>query len=162
MFTEEQLDVFIIIYTAGGLAPDELYLLDLKNGEQNCEWIIVPVKGQTPGRRYGHSLVFLKPYLILFGGNYGNEAVNDIFIFNSESTPLQWTKLEIKDPIPPARVYHTAAVCNYGDANGMMVIFGGRKKDSIVLNDMWGLRRHRDGTWDWVIVFFNHLDEGSL
>ena len=51
---------------SGGLAPDELYLLDLKNGEQNAEWIIVPVRGQTPGRRYGHTLVFLKPYLILF------------------------------------------------------------------------------------------------
>ncbi len=134
---------------SGGLAPDELYLLDLKNGEQNAEWIIVPVRGQTPGRRYGHSLVFLKPYLILFAGNYGNEAVNDVWIFNSESQPLQWSKLEIGGDLPPTRVYHTAAVCNYGFANGMMVIYGGRKKDGNVLNDMWGLRRHRNGSWDW-------------
>ncbi len=134
---------------SGGLAPDELYLLDLKNGEQNAEWIIVPVRGQTPGRRYGHSLVFLKPYLILFAGNYGNEAVNDVWIFNSESQPLQWSKLEIQGELPPTRVYHTAAVCNFGFANGMMVIFGGRKKDGNVLNDMWGLRRHRNGSWDW-------------
>ncbi len=134
---------------SGGLAPDELYLLDLKNGEQNAEWIIVPVRGQTPGRRYGHTLVFLKPYLILFGGNYGNEAVNDVWIFNSESQPLQWNKLEIGGDLPPTRVYHTAAVCNYGFANGMMVIYGGRKKDGNVLNDMWGLRRHRNGSWDW-------------
>jgi protein phosphatase len=55
-----------------------LYLLDLKNGEHQAEWIVVPVKGTTPGRRYGHTLVFLKPYLILFGGNYGNEAVKDL------------------------------------------------------------------------------------
>jgi protein phosphatase len=134
---------------SGGLAPDELYLLDLKNGEQNAEWIVVPVKGQTPGRRYGHTLVFLKPYLILFGGNYGNEAVNDVWIFNSEAQPLQWQKLEISGELPPTRVYHTAAVCNYGFANGMMVIYGGRKKEGNVLNDMWGLRRHRNGSWDW-------------
>jgi protein phosphatase len=126
-----------------------LYLLDLKNGEQNAEWIIVPVKGQTPGRRYGHTLVYLKPYLILFGGNYGNEPVNDVWIFNSEAQPLQWARLDIQGDLPPARVYHASAVCNYGFANGMMVTYGGRKKDGIVLNDMWGLRRHRNGTWDW-------------
>jgi protein phosphatase len=145
---EELQDVFIF-NLAGGLAPDELYLLDLKNGEQNAEWIVVPVKGQTPGRRYGHTLVFLKPYLILFGGNYGNEPVNDVWIFNSEVQPLQWNKLDIQSDSPPARVYHTSAVCNTGFANGMMVIYGGRKKDGIVLNDMWGLRKHRSGTWDW-------------
>lgn len=32
----------------------------------------------------------------------------------------------------------------------MMVIFGGRTSDSSALNDTWGLRRHRDGRWDWV------------
>lgn len=134
---------------SGGLAPDELYLLDLKNGEHQAEWIVVPVRGTTPGRRYGHTLVFLKPYLILFGGNYGNEAVNDVWIFNSETHPLQWQKLEISGELPPTRVYHSAAVCNYGFANGMMVTFGGRRKEGNLLNDMWGLRRHRNGTWDW-------------
>jgi len=37
-----------------------------------------------------------------------------------------------------------------GSANGMMVIFGGRGPDTNALNDTWGLRRHRDGKWDWV------------
>ena len=155
---EEQLEVNKFIILAGGLAPDDLYLLDLKNGEQNAEWIVVPVKGQTPGRRYGHILVFLKPYLILFGGNVGNEPANDVWIFNSEIQPLQWTKLEIETELPPPRVYHTAAVCNYGFANGMMVIFGGRRKegakDGQILNDMWGLRKHRNGKWDWVTFMF--------
>ena len=32
----------------------------------------------------------------------------------------------------------------------MIVIFGGRTKDSSALNDTWGLRRHRNGKWDWV------------
>ena len=120
----------------------------LKKGEHQAEWIVVPVKGNTPGRRYGHTLVFLKPYLILFGGNYGNEAVNDVWIFNSELQPLQWQKLDITGEIPPTRIYHSAAVCNYGNANGMMVTFGGRRKEGNLLNDMWGLRRHRDGRWD--------------
>lgn len=32
----------------------------------------------------------------------------------------------------------------------MMVIFGGRSLDGQPRNDTWGLRRHRDGKWDWV------------
>jgi hypothetical protein len=32
----------------------------------------------------------------------------------------------------------------------MVVIFGGRTKDSSALNDTWGLRKHRNGKWDWV------------
>jgi len=32
----------------------------------------------------------------------------------------------------------------------MIVIFGGRGEDSNALSDTWGLRRHRNGKWDWV------------
>ena len=31
-----------------------------------------------------------------------------------------------------------------------MVVFGGRDKEAIPLNDTWGLRMHRKGNWDWV------------
>jgi hypothetical protein len=34
----------------------------------------------------------------------------------------------------------------------MMVLFGGRTIDQSALNDTWGLRRHRDGRWDWVLA----------
>ena len=32
----------------------------------------------------------------------------------------------------------------------MMVVFGGRSSKQALLNDTWGLRRHRDGRWTWV------------
>ena len=32
----------------------------------------------------------------------------------------------------------------------MMVTFGGRTTDQSALKDTWGLRRHRNGVWDWV------------
>ena len=32
----------------------------------------------------------------------------------------------------------------------MMVCFGGRSAEQATLSDTWGLRRHRDGRWDWV------------
>lgn len=66
----------------GSLARDELYLLQLRNGEENAQWMIIPVSGQTPGRRYGHSLVFKSPNLVLFGGNDGKNNLKDVWILN--------------------------------------------------------------------------------
>ena len=60
-------------------------------------------------------------------------------------------KLTCKGDIPSPRVYHSAAHCQSGAASGMVVIFGGRSGDrQDALNDAWGLRKHRDGRWDWV------------
>ena len=42
----------------GSFASDDLYLLDMRNGEDEANWMIVPTVGGTPGRRYGHSMVF--------------------------------------------------------------------------------------------------------
>lgn len=110
----------------GGVAPDDLFFLDLRNGEDQAQWIIVPVVGTTPGRRYGHSLVYTKPYLLVFGGNTGNETVGDIWSLNVEKAPFQWHKLEVGQEYPRARAYHSSALCTSGAANGMMVTFGGR------------------------------------
>ena len=129
---------------------------------------MVPIVGPTPGRlnlydllkkknflffksRYGHTLVYSKPFLIVFGGNTGNEPVNDVWSLNVEKAPFCWNKLDCgKGELPNARVYHAAALCQTGSANGMMVVFGGRTTDGSALNDTWGLRKHRDGRWDFV------------
>ena len=62
----------------GSLASDELFLLDIKKGEDDPKWMVVPVSGITPGKRYGHSMAYLKPYLLLFGGNNGTVTLNDV------------------------------------------------------------------------------------
>ena len=134
----------------GSLASDDLFLLDMRNGEDEATWMIVPVVGSTPGRRYGHTIVFSKPHLLVFGGNTGSEAVNDVWCLSVEKAPFSWTKLNWGTNVPPVRVYHSASLWITGSATGMMVIFGGRTSDSSALNDTWGLRRHRDGRWDWV------------
>lgn len=112
--------------------------------------MIVPVVGTTPGRRYGHTIVYSKPFLIVFGGNTGTEATNDVWCLSVDKAPFSWSKLNCGKEMPPARVYHAASLCYTGSARGMMVCFGGRTNDSTSLNDSWGLRRHRDGNWDWV------------
>lgn len=70
---EERQEVydFQIILIGGSLASDDLYLLDMRNGEEMAQWMIVPVVGSTPGRRYGHTIIFSKPHLLVFGGNTG-------------------------------------------------------------------------------------------
>ena len=115
-----------------------------------ANWMIVPIVGKTPGRRYGHTIVFVKPFLITFGGNTGSEAVGDVWCLSVDKAPFTWMRLECGGESPPVRVYHSAAICSTGTATGMMVLFGGRTADQSALNDTWGLRKHRDGRWDWV------------
>jgi len=78
----------------GSLASDDLYLLDMRNGEDQAQWMIVPVVGSTPGRRYGHSVVFSKPHLLVFGGNNGQEAVSDVWCLSVEKAPFSWVKVD--------------------------------------------------------------------
>ena len=91
--------------------------------------------------------------VILFGGNTGNSPSNDVFILNlsiENNSIYTWQKLELSNEASPsARVYHSASICPKGNATGMMIVFGGRNSQDAALNDTWGLRRHRDGTWDW-------------
>jgi protein phosphatase len=134
----------------GGLASDTLHLLDLTNGEDNCKWIVLPTTGPTPGKRYGHTMCYCKPYLILYGGNLGNSLTNDSWIINVEDGILEWKKLQPTGDMPISRMYHASSVCKYGKAAGMIIVHGGRGENGGALNDTWGLRKHRNGTWDWV------------
>jgi len=53
-------------------------------------------------------------------------------------------------------------VCYAGSASGMMIIYGGRGTDSNALNDAWGLRKHRNGKWDWVIAPYRNSSDQPL
>lgn len=104
-------------------------------------WTEVEVVGEQPKERYGHTLTFTSPYLILFGGNTEKQVANDVWCLNTNSkTSFTWTKLTIRSELPAARVYHSAAYCGMGAATGMIVIFGGRNANLQPLNDTWGNR----------------------
>jgi hypothetical protein len=94
-------------------------------------------------------MAYLKPYVIVYGGNTGSEAVGDIWKIDIMGNCV-WEKVTTGQENPPPRVYHSASICRTGTASGMMVIFGGRGGDGIPLNDTWGLRKHRDGRLDWM------------
>lgn len=93
------------------LAKDDLYLLEIKEKKNDANWVIIPVSGEKPGRRYGHTIVFKSPNLILFGGNNGKKNLNDVWTLNIRSAPSIWRKIDIKGPCPQPRCYHSAAIC---------------------------------------------------
>jgi len=66
--------------------------------------MIVPVVGSTPGRRYGHTIVYSKPNLLVCGGNTGSEAVSDVYCLNVERSPFSWSRLDCSDAGPCKRV----------------------------------------------------------
>jgi protein phosphatase len=70
----------------------------------------------------------MRPYLVVFGGNNGQENLNDTWILNLEREYFSWVKLNFDDA-PISRLYHTGEICPYGNANGMLVIFGGRSNE---------------------------------
>ena len=147
--------------TTGGLAEDILYLFSLNIKDENeGEWKKIKTKGDTPGERYGHSLTYLSPYFVLFGGNFNPHLSNDVWIINiNENTDYyQWIKINYindKDNIPIERLYHSSEMCNYGKYKNKLIIFGGRNSKNIPLNDLWCLDI-KDNKGEWIKLFPNN------
>ena len=98
-------------------------------------------------------MCYMKPYIVVFGGNTVSQPTNEVWIIPLEKSPFSWAKLELpEDTLPSPRLYHASGICTKGNAQGMMIVFGGRDQSENALNDTWGLRRHRDGRWDWVVA----------
>ena len=110
------------------MSENKLYHLKVSNYVGN--WSEVKTNGQRPSSRYGHTLTFQKPYLILFGGSTGNQTLNDTWCIDLTQEKMQWEFLQIKGSKPSPRVYHSADLCKYGAASGMIIIFGGRDNES--------------------------------
>ena len=61
------------------MVDNELYLLKISPNEANGTWVKVPVGGEKPSQRYGHQMVFLKPYILVIGGTVNNEPSNEVW-----------------------------------------------------------------------------------
>ena len=147
--------------TTGGLAEDILYLFSLNIKDENeGEWKKIKTKGDTPGERYGHSLTYLNPYFVLFGGNFNPNLSNDVWIINiNDNTDYyQWIKINYindKNNMPIERLYHSSEMCNYGKYKNKLIIFGGRNSKNIPLNDLWCLDI-KDNKGEWIKLFPNN------
>ena len=79
-----------------GLADDKLWMLHLSEENEGI-WSEIRTIGPNPGPRYGHSLIFLNPYFVLFGGNFNPNLTNEVWIINTKNTPCQWEKPNIEN-----------------------------------------------------------------
>ena len=146
----------------GGLAEDEVWLLYLNEGKEGeGEWKKYPMNNtMSPGPRYGHSLNYIKPYFVLFGGNFNPSLSNDVWIVNINEKIGEWKKINFKNDVGPSpRLYHTSLKCNFGKNNGVLLIFGGRDSNENPLNDIWGLSLNEDDSWSWNRGVIKNNDE---
>ena len=98
-------------------------------------------------------MCYMKPYIIVFGGNTGSTPANDVWTITLDKSLYSWAKLDLQEGTgPSARLYHASDICLKGNAQGMMIVFGGRDASENALNDAWGLRRHRNGSWSWLLA----------
>jgi len=58
-------------------------------------------------------------------------------------------------PLPSPRLYHAYSICKFGISSNMIIIHGGINNRGSILNDCWGLREHKNGTWEWVLAPYN-------
>ena len=141
-----QLVIFGGAFSHGKVVDNDLYLL--KVNDNTCKFIKVPIETEKPSSRYGHSMVFTRPYILVIGGNVQNEPTNEVWSLSIDSSPFIWSKV-ITNKGPPSRVYHSSALWKSSNKGDMVLVYGGRTGHNQALNDLWGLRKHNDGSWDW-------------
>jgi hypothetical protein len=56
-----------------------MYLLNFDSQKKTYYWSLLKNAGKKPAGRFGHSLTFMSPYLVFFGGNDGLSAKNDFW-----------------------------------------------------------------------------------
>ena len=146
----------------GGLAEDEIWLLYLNEGKDGeGEWKKYQTNiGMSPGPRYGHSLNYMKPYFVLFGGNFNPSLSNEVWIINVNKEFGEWKKIIFQNDVGPSpRLYHTSLKCNFGKNNDALLIFGGRDSNENPLNDIWYLSLNKDESWSWNRGIIKNNDE---
>lgn len=80
----------------GEMADDDLYLLRIKNpNTEPGRWLKVPIEPNSPkpGTKYGLSIVYVKPFIVVFGGNVQNMACDEVWTMNVDVTPFRWVLL---------------------------------------------------------------------
>lgn len=155
----------------GQYATDDLWFLDIKNQEE-ANWMQVPIEGRTPGPRYGHSMVYVSPVLVLFGGssnnsqNQKNVIMKDVWIFHTDKAPFKWISLDTESSfILSARLYHTSCVYQkYNGESDALVLFGGRDSQNVSLKDLCLLVKKKDNGkeyYQWLYTQSNNNQTNS-
>ena len=101
----------------GGLVEDERWFSYLNEGKEGeSEWKKYKMNNKiSSGPRYGHSLSYIKPKFVLFGGNFNLSLSNEVWLVNINEEIGKWRKINFKSDLSPCpRFYHTCIKCNFG------------------------------------------------
>ena len=103
---------------------------------KNPKWSILTCEKNTikPPQRYGHTMIYYKPYLLLFGGvlREKNHLSNRVWLCKIEysylfSNPtIKWDQVQYNQPeemLPEPRLYHSMGIIKAGKAKGMIILF---------------------------------------
>ena len=71
----------------GGLASEALLIFEFSRNFDSINYYEITTVGESPGGRYGHSLVQCKPHLVLFGGYKEKDPLNDLWVLNVSERP---------------------------------------------------------------------------
>uniref|UniRef100_A0A7S2W4I0 BTB domain-containing protein n=1 Tax=Rhizochromulina marina TaxID=1034831 RepID=A0A7S2W4I0_9STRA len=70
-----------------GLRLDDLASTPNPNDAHGPPTKRIVILGQGPGRRAGHTATVVNRRLLIFGGSYGSEYLNDFFVLDTDPTP---------------------------------------------------------------------------
>lgn len=76
----------------GNLVREQLYHCKIEG--QVAKWNELNVEGTKPSKRYGHTLKFNKPNIILFGGSNGSTPLNETWILDLMKKVFSWIKID--------------------------------------------------------------------
>jgi len=112
---------------------NDVWTLDLTPGAET--WTRILPSGTSPQPLSGATIVidYASNRLILFGGEDGRGAKNDVWELNIQT--LTWQQLNPTGSLPPPRFLHRAV---YDPDQNKMIIFGGTNS-SIFYGDIWSL-----------------------
>jgi len=100
------------------LADDTLHILMLDQLNKGS-WGVVDITPQsaTPGKRFGHSTVFMDKYLVVFAGQNESTFLNDIWLLDMSGPIFSWMCMP-EENSPSPRAFHSTVLCEDGNSKG--------------------------------------------
>lgn len=132
----------------GRLVDNGLYMLSIF--KKYCVSKKLKISSVSPSSRYGHTLNFVPPYLVLFGGNMGSGLTNELWTMNMKRDSYKWVRVTIEGPQPSPRIYHFGASWCAPVQIQCLLVFGGKLGKDQSSGELWGLKKNPKKKWEWI------------
>eukprot|EP00927_Polykrikos_kofoidii_P071588 TRINITY_DN67847_c0_g1_i1.p1 TRINITY_DN67847_c0_g1~~TRINITY_DN67847_c0_g1_i1.p1 ORF type:complete len:663 (-),score=90.28 TRINITY_DN67847_c0_g1_i1:117-2105(-) len=132
------------LYVFGGCQMEircynDLHILDT----EELQWLQVPLSGEPPEPRGGHSATLVGSDIFVYGGASSEETFQSVY--RLDPVKRRWSRIAATGPGgdsgPGRRTGHAAAA----DGRGRIFVFGGYDDAGNFLNDLWVLNPLQSG-----------------